>query len=178
MPFSVVAGALVTACASDVVVTPPSSAHGGEGGEYTFIDPDPSVGGAAPASGPQSSTSTLSGFEDPGCTDTPPPIEDYLCDPYAQGDGSCAPGEACQIYVQYPDMACGQEIYGSYCTPAGPGQQGDPCFGGGECGAGLVCVITGSGTQCVTLCNLAGASGCPPGLVCEPIDVKGFGGCL
>ncbi len=170
------AGGLLGACTSDVVVTAPPSGHGGEGGDFVFIDPETTSTTTSTTS--QSSTSTLSGYMDPGCMDEPPPLEDYLCDPYAQGNGDCPPGEACHIYVDYPDRPCGQEIYGSFCYPAGAGEQGDACTGGHECAGGFVCVVTGSGTQCVALCNLVGASGCPPGLVCEPIDVKGFGGCL
>jgi hypothetical protein len=30
----------------------------------------------------------------------------------------------------------------------------------------------------VELCALTGDMACPAGLVCEPIDVMGFGGCL
>ena len=113
---------------------------------------------------------------DPGCKDKPPPFEDFQCDPETQF--GCAFGEGCYIYVDYPDDPCGQEIYGALCLPAGVGQQGDICFGATDCGPGLSCVVTGSGTQCVTLCPLDGPSICPSGLVCEPIDVDGFGGCL
>ena len=60
----------------------------------------------------------------------------------------------------------------------GTGQQGAGCQGGQACAAGFACVVSGSGDQCVQLCELQGGSSCPPGLVCEPIDVKGFGGCL
>lgn len=117
-------------------------------------------------------------YVDPGCPDTGPPIEDYRCDPYDQGNGDCFDGEGCYIYVSYPDEPCGKETYGAVCLPVGPGGQGDACNGGQDCGAGFVCVVTGSGTQCVEFCPLTGNDGCPPGLVCEPIDVEGFGGCL
>ena len=110
--------------------------------------------------------------------DQPPPIEDFVCDPYAQFNGDCPEGEACYIFVEYPYEPCGQEVYGSFCAPPGGGEQGDICNGGFDCAAGHVCVITGSGTQCVALCPLTGDDGCPPGMVCEPIDVEGFGGCL
>lgn len=120
----------------------------------------------------------LDEYVDPGCPDVGPPIKDFQCDPYNQGNSGCAFGEGCYIYVQYPDEPCGKETYGAFCMPAGPGGQGDSCNGGQDCGAGFCCVVTGSGTQCVELCPLAGADGCPPGLVCEPIDVEGFGGCL
>ncbi|MGK3984087.1 hypothetical protein WME99_13675 [Sorangium sp. So ce136] len=119
----------------------------------------------------------LDEYEDPGCPDVEP-ITDFQCDPYDQSSGFCAPGEGCFIFVQYPNEPCGQEIYGAFCAPAGPGGQGDPCGGGGECGAGFACVVTGSGTQCVELCELSGDDHCSPGLVCEPIDVAGIGGCL
>jgi hypothetical protein len=117
-------------------------------------------------------------YVDPGCPDAPPPIQDFSCDPYNQGNGDCGPGEGCYIYVDYPDEPCGQEVYGALCIPSGPGVQGDSCTGAQACAAGYCCVVTGSGTQCVKLCPLEGEDDCPPGLVCEPIDVEGFGGCL
>jgi hypothetical protein len=88
------------------------------------------------------------------------------------------PGEGRDIVDQYPQEPCGQEVYGSVCQPAGPGMQGADCSGPEDCGAGFSCVVTGSGVQCTQLCELTGPSGCPDGLVCEPIDVEGFGGCL
>lgn len=117
-------------------------------------------------------------YVDPGCPDAGPPLMMMMCDPYHQGNGDCPAKEGCYIFVQYPTMPCGQEVYGSSCLPPGPGMQGDPCGGAQDCGGGFVCVVTGSGNQCVQLCNLQGAAGCPNGLVCEPIDVQGFGGCL
>lgn len=158
--------ALAVGCDDTIrVVREDPDGEGGSGGE-----PWPSGAGGA-----DGGKDALEEYVDPGCPDQPPPIEDYQCDPYGQ---DCAPGEACYIYVQYPQEPCGQEIYGAFCAPAGPGAQGDPCYGGQDCQAGLVCVVTGSGNQCVQLCPLTGQDNCPPGLVCEPIDVEGFGGCL
>jgi hypothetical protein len=120
----------------------------------------------------------LPDYVDPGCPDAGPPMKSFDCDPYNQNNGDCAPGEACYIYVQYPSEPCGQETYGAVCQPQGIGGQGDTCFGAVDCQAGFVCVVSGSGNQCVQLCELQGDDGCPAGLVCEPIDVEGFGGCL
>jgi hypothetical protein len=120
----------------------------------------------------------LDEYVDPGCPDAGPPLTDFKCDPYKQFDGECPNGYGCYIYVQYPQEPCGQEIYGADCAPVGPGGQGSPCGGAQDCGGGFVCVVTGSGTQCVQLCPLMGDDNCPSGLVCEPIDVQGFGGCL
>lgn len=160
-------------CGSSVSVLPPGNeGGGGAGGGYLFIDAGPDV---QDSSMPQD---VVSEYVDPGCPDQPPPIYDYQCDPYDQFNGDCAFGEACYIYVDYPSETCGQEIYGSYCYPEGYGGQGEPCSGGLDCQAAHVCVVTGSGNQCVELCHLSGPPGCPPGLVCEPIDVEGFGGCL
>jgi hypothetical protein len=164
--------ALIGACSSVTVVgQQPSDGGGGHGG-FIFLD----GGGGDDTS--DAGKDALPDYEDPGCKNKPPPIEDFLCDPYAQGNGDCGPLEGCYIYVDYPVEPCGQEVYGSFCAPQGSGQQGDGCNGGQDCAGGFVCVITGSGTQCVQLCNLEGADGCPPGFVCEPIDVEGFGGCL
>jgi hypothetical protein len=166
--------ALLTACGDTVVVPPEGDGGGGLGGGGTGLVPS----GPSSSSGFDAGSDATSDYVDPGCPDPLPPIYDFVCDPYAQGNGDCAVGEGCYIFVQYPAAPCGQEIYGAYCLPVGSGQQGDPCAGAGDCGSGHVCVVTGLGTQCVELCPLEGPSGCPAGLVCEPIDVEGFGGCL
>jgi hypothetical protein len=160
-------------CGSTVTVAPAGQGGGGEGGGFLFLDAGEDVKDATPP--PQD---VVSDYTDPGCPDKPPPIYDYQCDPYDQNNGDCPPGEACYIYVDYPSEPCGQEIYGAYCYPEGTGSQGAPCAGGLDCAAGFVCVVSGSGNQCVQLCHLTGDSGCPPGFVCEPIDVEGFGGCI
>jgi hypothetical protein len=163
---------LAAGCGQTVIVSPrPDDGVGGEGAASSSAGPG---GGEDVDAGKD----VLEEYIDPGCPDMGPPITDFACDPYDQSSGHCALGEGCFIYVQYPSEPCGQEIYGAFCAPVGPGQQGDPCGGGGDCGAGLVCVVTGAGTQCVELCALTGDDGCPPGLVCEAIDVEGFGGCL
>lgn len=165
---------LAPACDNSVIVPDGDSGGGGDGGGPTTSGlPNTTNTGGADA-GPDA----LNDFVDPGCEDKPPPLEDFQCDPEAQNNGQCMFGEGCYIYVQYPDDPCGQEVYGAVCLPQGVGQQGDICFGATDCAGGLACVVTGSGTQCVVLCPLEGISDCPSGLVCEPIDVEGFGGCL
>ncbi len=161
-------------CGNDIVVYPdePPAGTGGSGG-YVFFG---GTGGEPVDAGKEKDA--FEEYVDPGCPDKPPPAYEYDCDPYNQGNGDCAPGDACYIFVQYPSEACGQEIYGAFCAPAGSGGQGAPCNGGLDCQAGYVCVVSGSGNQCIQLCSLTGDDGCPPGMVCEPIDVEGFGGCL
>jgi hypothetical protein len=117
-------------------------------------------------------------YTDPGCPDAGMPKKHFDCDPYNQFNGDCPDGQGCYITITYPTMPCGQETYGAICAPVGQGGQGVPCGSATDCGAGFVCVVSGSGDQCVQLCHLDGPSGCPEGLVCEPIDVEGFGGCL
>lgn len=169
---SAVAG-LGTACSDTIVIPRDGEGGAGYGGEGTGLIPSSTT-----TSGFDAGKDATSDYVDPGCPNPQPPIYDFACDPYEQGNGDCAPGEGCYIYVQYPSDPCGQEVYGAFCMSVGPGQQGDPCGGAQDCGAGHVCVVTGAGTQCVELCPLVGPSGCPSGLVCEPIDVEGFGGCL
>jgi hypothetical protein len=155
---------------STVIDTDPN-ADGGKGGDDTSstgVGPGDTDGGR----------DALPDYVDPGCPEAGPPVTDYRCDPYNQPNGTCSGGQACYIFVQYPQKPCDQEIYGSLCVTAGSGQQGDPCGGTQQCAGGFVCVIAGSGTQCVELCKLSGQDGCPAGLVCEAIDIDGFGGCL
>src|SRR4051794_5729045 len=118
-------------------------------------------------------------YVDPGCPDTGPPIQDFSCDPFAQHNGDCGPGNGCYITVDYPREPCGQETYGSVCIPSGDGGQNAPCNSAQDCKSGFSCVVAGVGApECVQLCHLNGPSGCPQGLLCEEIDVEGFGGCL
>lgn len=166
---------LVAASGCDnTVIVPGEDGGGGFGGEGAGLNAQ----GGSTSSGLDAGKDALDEFVDPGCKDKPPPIEDFQCNPHEQGNGDCLSGEGCYIYVDYPVDPCGQEIYGAFCLPEGFGEQGDPCGGAQDCAGGHVCVVTGSGTQCVVMCELDGSTDCPSGLVCEPIDVDGFGGCL
>ncbi len=82
--------------------------------------------------------------------------------------------------MTYPTAPCAAGGHGSVCTKAGTRKQGGPCGtgAGAECAAGFVCVVSGAGNQCVQLCKPGSPGVCPDGLVCSPIDVPGFGGCL
>lgn len=117
-------------------------------------------------------------YRDPDCDEAPPAPPILECDPLAEPTG-CAEGEACSPFVDYPRSECEKERYGALCVPEGEGTQGSPCGDGvSSCKSGFVCVISGAGVQCVELCDLETIGSCPDGLVCEPIDVQGFGGCL
>jgi hypothetical protein len=156
-------------CNSVVIESPPVVGTGGHHGVQGFGGSGGSGGGVADAGDE---------YVDPGCPDAGMKMTDFMCDPYNQNNGNCPPGQGCFIFATPPQTVCGQEIYGAECAPQGPGKQGDACDTGNSCSAGFSCVVTGSGNQCVLLCELMGAATCPPGFVCEPIDVQGFGGCL
>ncbi|MFO0658283.1 MAG: hypothetical protein U0165_00400 [Polyangiaceae bacterium] len=113
-------------------------------------------------------------YIDPGCPDAGPAITDYACDPF-NPIATCGNGLTCIPYVDDPVEECGQEIYGTKCTLEGSGVQGDDCSFG--CKAGFSCVATGQGVQCVRVCQISSGQ-CPGGLVCEQLDVPGYGGCL
>jgi hypothetical protein len=117
------------------------------------------------------------GYVDPGCPDAGAKMNVFGCDPFLQ-NGQCPPGDGCYIFAAPPQTLCGAEVYGSACAPEGAGTQGESCNGDQDCRGGFTCVISGSGNQCSQLCPIQGNSGCPAGMVCEPIDVQGFGGCL
>ena len=117
-------------------------------------------------------------FEDPGCPPVSPPSVSSECDPMAS-TASCPAGQSCFPFVRYPTGPCEVEQYGTTCLPAGPGTQGESCERQ-ACAAEHICISTGRGTQCARLCSFAdGAPNvCAPGLLCLPIDIEGFGGCL
>ena len=117
-------------------------------------------------------------FKEPGC----PPVGELPdindCDPLASPSG-CPSGQSCFPFVTYPSGPCEVERFGAMCDSAGPGTQGESCSEE-ACAAEHICVSTGRGTQCVRLCGFAPdvPSVCAPGLLCLPIDIEGFGGCL
>jgi hypothetical protein len=167
-PLATFGGAALGGCQT---VIAEASGGGGAGAGRTGVSPDGGFGAGA-------SFDARNDYEDPGCPDAGPPISMLMCDPYHQNNGNCPPGEACYIFSDPPATVCGVETYGAGCGAEGPGTQGAPCGGSGDCAASFTCVVTGSGNQCCLLCELQGSMGCPGGLVCEPIDVQGFGGCL
>ena len=120
---------------------------------------------------------TYDAYLDPGCDAgelPPPPLPE--CDPYVPS--TCAPGEGCYPYTIYPEGSCGEEQYSTYCAMAGPGLQGDHCFGGTDCAAGYHCFVTGEGTQCLELCDqTAVPPDCPRGRICGSTDLLGYGAC-
>ncbi len=160
-------------CGSSVIEIGNPEGGGGAGGESATTSSSGVI-----LDGGVDAKDALPDYEDPGCPDVPPPEDQTTCNAWEQGNGDCAEGEGCYIFVAYPSEPCQPEIYGTVCQFAGTGKQQDPCGGQQDCGGGFVCVITGAGTQCVQLCPLEGPSGCPSGLVCEAIDVVGYGGCF
>jgi len=162
------AGGAVAGCGSVVSVVSPDGGAGAHDGGHLA---DGGTGGGNPFDAQPD-------YVDPGCPDAGPPLTQFMCDPYHQHNGNCPGNEGCYIFSTPPQTPCGQEVYGATCLAQGSGVQGSPCGGSKACSAGFTCVVSGSGDQCVQLCALMGGTGCPAGLVCEPIDVQGFGGCL
>jgi hypothetical protein len=167
-PVATAAGVALDGCGTVVVTAPSGRGGSGAGGGA-------SEGGGGGEGGGLSDAS--SEYVDPGCPDAGPPITMDMCNPFNQGNGDCAAGEGCYIFSEPPQDPCGQEVYGTACEAAGTGHQGASCTGAG-CAPGFACVVSGSGVQCVELCELQGNMSCPDGLVCQPIDVLGYGGCL
>jgi hypothetical protein len=170
------------ACAGTVVVSHPT-ASGGSGGSGGQGGANVAGGGGTGGYGGGGSDggASLPGYVDSGCPPAGPHITDYTCNPFDPGDSGCPGTEGCYIYADNPSGAsggCGQEVYGSECSPQGPGTQGDPCGGATDCLGGYSCVVTAEGTQCAKLCSVSGVDDCDDGEVCNPIDVEGFGGCL
>lgn len=148
---------------------------GGVGGAEPASDGGGGVPGSGGAAGGPDSGAGGSTFVDPGCPERPPVQGMMECDPFATVS-SCGPGDRCVPYVEYADD-CGTEEFGTRCSIAGAGVQGDECIEE-PCSAGHVCVTTGEGTQCARLCRIVdGQHDCPPGLRCRSLDVEGFWTC-
>lgn len=168
----------LTGCSGSVVGNERAVPEAPDGG---FADAQPETGTDGALPNPYVDAGSIDAFEeyvDPGCPDAAPPSFNYECDPFAPPPGDCPEDHACYPYVSYPSEPCEAEVYGSYCLPGGTQTQGEFCSTPTDCAAGFVCVVSGSGNQCVRLCSLTDPTTCPDGQICEPIDVAGFGGCL
>ena len=134
--------------------------------------------GAGPSAPPEPEPSEPPPYEAPSCPPTPPPPVNVECDPLADDPG-CPSGQSCFPFVDYPTSPCEVERYGARCAPAGSGVQGQSCADT-PCAADYICLSTGRGTMCARLCGLSpdAPDVCDPGLLCLPVDIEGFGGCL
>jgi hypothetical protein len=109
----------------------------------------------------------------PVCPDDGGVLTNYQCDVFEQ---DCPEDLACYGYIDYEEGECNREIYSSICLTPGLGRQGDPCDS--WCQVGFDCFVTGSGTQCLAVCDIIGGTRtCPPGLICTPTDLPDVGAC-
>jgi hypothetical protein len=120
-------------------------------------------------------------YEEQRCPDAVQRIERVECDPLAETDpdrvSDCPEFEGCYPYVQYPSAPCEPETFGTRCSLAGTGLQGQACSAT-RCAPGFLCVVTGRGMQCAELCRLPGVNTCADGFICGSLDIDGFGVCI
>ncbi len=89
---------------------------------------------------------------------------------------NCPRGETCALYT-----ASGR-LWTECASHPGTGAQGDRCGALGECGIGLLCVTTSTGSRCAEWCTTS--SDCAGALQCVPLmpeivlDGVTFGACL
>jgi hypothetical protein len=130
-----------------------------------------------PDAEPPVDASPLPSYHEDACPDVPLPDAEALCDPLARGQ--CPAGYACYPFPPDGIDPCHPGPYRMMCAKEGSGSQGAPCGTGLEgCQAGTICAVTGQGDQCITLCRPGAIGACPNGMVCERLDIPGFGGCL
>jgi hypothetical protein len=167
---------LLTACGG-VAISANGDADGGrhrDGGRDAVTDrtvdrgmpPDAKDGSVLPPPYPEDA-----------CPNLPPPDPIIHCDPLRSRD-TCPPGQACYPFPPEGNDRCHPGPYTTDCAEEGSGEQGTPCGGTQSCSGGFVCVVSGSGDQCVLLCDVGDFNSCKDGLVCQPLDVVGYGGCL
>jgi hypothetical protein len=148
-----------------------AGARPGAGGHAGSSSVDAGTGGSVTMVPGRDAGLTDARYVDPGCASRPKVAGIEECDPFTPS--SCGPGARCSPYVSY-GTGCQAEEIGTRCEVAGVGVQGDDCASD-PCAPGYVCVSAGAGFECARLCQLhGGTTGCPPGLLCAPLDVDGF----
>jgi len=125
------------------------------------------------------SGSSLPVYVEDACPSSNPTPPSYACDPFGSSAAQCPVGYACYPVPPAGNDPCNPGSWGTKCQRAGAGTQGSSCSSSRNfCAAGYVCVKSGAGDQCVKLCRIQQLEPCADGLVCNPLDVVGFGGCL
>ncbi len=98
-----------------------------------------------------------------------------VCSPTcAFGSDECPDGTTC-----FPLPAINEQGSETICRQTGPGELGDDCDGGPQCGDGLMCVSQLAGpVTCEQICEIDGEPTCPEGVLCLPLlDTPGWGFC-
>jgi hypothetical protein len=141
--------------------------------------PDRAEAGDAASHDGSDADGALPVYVEDACPPSVPDPPDYECDPFGTDAGQCQPGYGCYPYPPQGTDPCNPGSWGARCQTAGTGTQGASCNGSRSyCAGGYVCVKSGAGDQCVKLCRIQQLEPCADGLVCNPLDVFGFGGCL
>jgi hypothetical protein len=117
-------------------------------------------------------------YVDPGCPDAGQPTQVNNCDPFALVT-TCPEGQGCYPFVDQPLVGCAPQMFGTVCSVAGTGRQGEVCGDGtNDCASGFVCVVGAQpGKHCVQLCLMSQVDSCPRGMICGELDVEGYGVC-
>jgi hypothetical protein len=130
-----------------------------------------------PDARPAEDASPLPSYHEDACPDVPLPDAEVLCDPLARGQ--CPAGYACYPFPPDGIDPCHPGPYRMMCAEEGSGSQGAACGSALDgCQAGYICAVTGQGDQCIALCHPGAIGACANGMVCERLDIPGFGGCL
>ena len=98
-----------------------------------------------------------------------------VCNPTCDfGSDECPDGTTC-----FPLPALNEQGSAALCRQTGPGELGDDCDGGPNCGDGLMCVSQLAGPiTCEQICEIEGEQACPNDALCLPLlDTPGWGFC-
>ncbi len=137
------AGLVASGCGEVIVMDPGEDA--GKGHDARTDSKSPTDDDKDANAGPD----VLPDYVDPGCPDAGPPFTDFSCDPYAQGNGDCFPGEGCYIFVDYPPED----------EPAGRRSMAPSARSPGRAGRGTL-AISGAAAASPAWCRAPAPSAC------------------
>ena len=169
-PASVAAASAALPGCGTVVVAAQTE---GTGGRAAASSSTTGFGGVGGSGGSVASSST--GYVDPGCPDAGPPGMMFSCDPFGQDCPSR--GGLLHLHAE-PVGAVRAGGVRSRLRVRGQRHPGHLVRQRGVRPPASRAWCREPATSAWSSAELQGAMGCPDGLVCQPIDVEGFGGCL